>query len=91
MGSLRESGTKRPAAPQDTVRIRMFAGIQTCRHLRLKLATSQSALGIKGAPDQKDFKVVQFAADMERTLIDGLEMFLTALPRSHGGDSLVNK
>jgi hypothetical protein len=40
-------------------------------------------LGMKEAADQKDPKVMNFAADMELILVDGLESYFTAHPRSH--------
>ncbi len=39
--------------------------------------------GMKEAADQKDAKVMHFAADMELILVDGLETFFLAHPRPH--------
>ena len=49
----------------------------------LKEAMNRTLLGMKEAADQKDPKVMQFAADMELILVDGLETFFAAHPRSH--------
>ncbi len=49
----------------------------------LKEAMNRTLLGMKEAADQKDPKVMQFAADMDLILVDGLETFFTAHPRSH--------
>jgi hypothetical protein len=49
----------------------------------LKEAMNRTLLGLKEAADQKDPKVMQFAADMELILVDGLETFFAAHPRSH--------
>jgi hypothetical protein len=38
-------------------------------------------LGMKEAADQKEPKLMHFAADMELILVDGLETFFTAHPR----------
>jgi len=38
---------------------------------------------MKDAVDQKDPKVMQFAADIELILVDGLETFFAAHPNSH--------
>ena len=48
----------------------------------LKEAINRTLLGMKEAADQKDLKVMNFAADMELILVDGLETFFTARPRS---------
>ncbi len=48
----------------------------------LKEAMNRTLLGMKEAADQKDPKVMHFAADMELILVDGLETFFTAHPRS---------
>ncbi len=48
----------------------------------LKEAMNRTLLGMKEAADQKDPKVMRFAADMELILVDGLETFFTAHPRS---------
>jgi hypothetical protein len=48
----------------------------------LKEAMNRTLLGMKEAADQKDPKVMNFAADMELILVDGLETFFTAHPRS---------
>ena len=39
--------------------------------------------GMKDAVDQKDPKVMQFAAGRELILVDRLETFFAAHPRSH--------
>jgi hypothetical protein len=49
----------------------------------LREAMNRTLLGMKEATDQKDAKVMHFAADMELILVDGLETFFTAHPRSH--------
>jgi hypothetical protein len=49
----------------------------------LKEAMNRTLLGMKEAADQKDPKVMNFAADMELILVDGLESYFTAHPRSH--------
>ena len=49
----------------------------------LKDAMNRTILGMKAAADQKDPKLMNFAADMELILVDGLETFFTAHPRSH--------
>ena len=49
----------------------------------LKEAMNRTLLGMKEATDQKDAKVMRFAADMELILVDGLETFFLAHPRSH--------
>lgn len=49
----------------------------------LKEAMNRTLLGTKEATDQKDAKVMHFAADMELILVDGLEAFFLAHPRSH--------
>jgi hypothetical protein len=49
----------------------------------LKEAMNRVLLGMKEAADQKDPKVMNFAADMELILVDGLESYFTAHPRSH--------
>lgn len=38
---------------------------------------------MKEAVDQRDPKVMHFAVDMERLLVDGLETFFKAHPRLH--------
>lgn len=48
----------------------------------LKDAMNRTLLGMKEAADQKDPKVMHFAADMEFILVDRLETFFTAHPRS---------
>ena len=48
----------------------------------LKEAMNRTLLGMKEALDQKDAKVMHFAADMELILVDGLETFFLANPRS---------
>jgi hypothetical protein len=48
----------------------------------LKEAMNRTLLGMKQAADQKDPKVMNFAADMELILVDGLETFFTAHPHS---------
>lgn len=48
----------------------------------LKEAMNRILLGMKEAADQKDPKVMRFAADMELILVDGLETFFAAHPRS---------
>ena len=47
----------------------------------LKEAMNRTLLAMKEAADQKDPKVMHFAADMELILVDGLETFFTAHPR----------
>ncbi len=47
----------------------------------LKEAMNRTLLGMKEAADQKDAKVMHFAADMELILVDGLETFFLAHPR----------
>jgi hypothetical protein len=47
----------------------------------LKEAMNRTLLGMKEAADQKDPKVMHFAADMELILVDGLEALFTAHPR----------
>lgn len=49
----------------------------------LKDAMNRTILGMKAAADQKDPKLMNFAADMELILVDGLETFFTAHPRLH--------
>ena len=49
----------------------------------LKEAMNRTLLGMKEAADRKDAKVMHFAADMELILVDGLETFFFAHPRSH--------
>ena len=49
----------------------------------LKEAMNRTLLGMKETADQKDAKVMHFAADTEVILVDGLETFFTAHPRSH--------
>lgn len=49
----------------------------------LNEAMNRSLLGMKEAADQKDVKVMHFGADMELILVDGLETFFLAHPRSH--------
>ena len=49
----------------------------------LKEAMNRTLLGMKEATDRKDAKVMHFAADMELILVDGLETFFLAHPRSH--------
>ena len=49
----------------------------------LKDAMNRTLLGMKEAADQKDAKVMNFAADMELILVDGLETFFITHPRSH--------
>ena len=49
----------------------------------LKEGMNRTLLGMKEAADQKDAKVMHFAADMELILVDGLETFFLAHPRSH--------
>ena len=49
----------------------------------LKEGMNRTLLGMKEAADQKDAKVAHFAADMELILVDGLETFFLAHPRSH--------
>jgi hypothetical protein len=49
----------------------------------LKDAMNRTILGMKAAADQNDPKLMNFAADMELILVDGLETFFTAHPRSH--------
>ena len=49
----------------------------------LKDAMNRTVLGMKEAADQKDIKLMNFAADMDLILVDGLETFFTAHPRSH--------
>ncbi|MDQ6683668.1 MAG: hypothetical protein M3Z16_00940 [Pseudomonadota bacterium] len=46
----------------------------------LKEAMNRTLLGMKEASDQKDAKVMHFAADMELILVDGLETFFLAHP-----------
>ncbi len=48
----------------------------------LKEAMNRTLLGMKEAAEQKDAKVMRFAADMELILVDGLETFFLAHPRS---------
>ena len=48
----------------------------------LKEAMNRTLLGMKEAADHKDPKLMHFAADMELILVDGLETFFTAHPRS---------
>jgi hypothetical protein len=47
----------------------------------LKEAMNRTLLGMKEAADQKEPKLMHFAADMELILVDGLETFFTAHPR----------
>ena len=49
----------------------------------LKEAMNRTLLGMKEATDRKDAKVMHFTADMELILVDGLETFFLAHPRSH--------
>lgn len=49
----------------------------------LKEAMNRSLLGMKDAVDQKDAKMMHFAADMELILVDELETFFLANPHSH--------
>jgi hypothetical protein len=49
----------------------------------LKEAMNRTLRGMKEAVDQNDPKVMHFAADMELILVDGLETFFKAHPRSH--------
>ena len=49
----------------------------------LKEAMNRTLRGMKEAVDQKDPKVMHLATDMELILVDGLETFFTAHPRSH--------
>ena len=49
----------------------------------LKEAMNRTLLGMKEATDRKDAKVMHFTADMELILVDGLESFFLAHPRSH--------
>jgi hypothetical protein len=49
----------------------------------LKDAMNRTILGMKAAADLNDPKLMNFAADMELILVDGLETFFTAHPRSH--------
>lgn len=48
----------------------------------LKEAMNRTLLGMKEATDQKDAKMMHFSADMELILVDGLETFFLAHPRS---------
>ncbi len=48
----------------------------------LKEAMNRTLLAMKEAADQKDAKLMHFAADMELILVDGLETFFLAHPRS---------
>ena len=48
----------------------------------LKEAMNRTLLGMKVAAEQKDAKVMHFAADMELILVDGLETLFLAHPRS---------
>lgn len=48
----------------------------------LKEAMNRTLLGMKEAADRKDPKLMHFAADIELVLVDGLETFFTAHPRS---------
>ncbi len=48
----------------------------------LKEAMNRTLLGMKEAADQNDAKLMHFAADMELILVDGLETFFLAHPRS---------
>ena len=48
----------------------------------LKEAINRTLLAMKEAADQKDAKLMHFAADMELILVDGLETFFLAHPRS---------
>ena len=48
----------------------------------LKEAMNRTLLGMKEASDQKDAKLMHFAADMELILVDGLETFFLAHPRT---------
>lgn len=47
----------------------------------LKEAMNRTLLAMKEAADQKDPKVMHFAADMELILVDGLETLFTAHPQ----------
>ena len=49
----------------------------------LKEAMNRTLRGMKEAANQKDPKLMQFAAEMELILVDGLETFFAAHPRSH--------
>lgn len=49
----------------------------------LKEAMIRTMLGMKEAAEQRDAKVMHFAADMELILVDGLETFFLAHPRAH--------
>ncbi len=49
----------------------------------LKEAMNRTLLAMKEATDQRDAKLMHFAADMELILVDGLETFFLAHPRSH--------
>lgn len=48
----------------------------------LKEAMRRTLLGMQEAADQKDSKLMHFAADMELILVDGLEAFFTKHPPS---------
>ncbi len=48
----------------------------------LKEAMIRTLLGMNEAADQKDAKVMHFGADIELILVDGLETFFLAHPRS---------
>jgi hypothetical protein len=49
----------------------------------LKEAMNRTLRGMKEAANQKDPKLMRFAAEMELILVDGLETFFAAHPRSH--------
>lgn len=49
----------------------------------LQEAMNRILLGMKEATEQRDAKVMHFAADMELILVDGLETFFLAHPRAH--------
>lgn len=49
----------------------------------LKEGMNRTLRGMKEAADQKEPKLMHFAADMELILVDGLESFFTAHPRTH--------
>ena len=55
----------------------------------LKEAMNRTMLGMKEAANQKDPKHMHFAADTELLLVDGLEVFSKAHPRTHWCDSFV--